>query len=157
MVKLLLYDGDHIQTIFKELAYDKYFFKNLNRELNYHIVQCINSSKKYELFFGCVKITDITKLTIQFVQLLGEGFNIDFHDNIFKGIIKKRKIVNKIFEKKEDNKNDKINNKDLIKENEESESGSESIDLVINQEAIDKAVNMRIKNEMNKRRVIAID
>ena len=60
MVKLLLYDGEHIQALFKDLIYDKYFFKNLNRELNYHIVQCINSSKKYELFYGCVKITDIT-------------------------------------------------------------------------------------------------
>ena len=160
MVKLLLYDGDHIQTLLKELAYDKYFFKNLNRELNYHLIQCINSSKKYDLFFGCVKITDITKLTIQFIQLLGEGFNIDFHDNIFKGIIKKKKVIKKAYEKKEENKdkdkNNNINNKELVNENEESESEEEVLDFVINQEDIDKIINMTVKNEMNKRRVVPL-
>jgi len=73
----------------------KIFFKNLNRELNNHIVQCINSSKKYNLCTGCSRITDITKITIQFLQLLGEGFNITFHENILKGIskVKEKKLI----------------------------------------------------------------
>ena len=154
MVKLLLYDGDHIQVQFKELAYDKYFFKNLNRELNYHIVQSINSAKKYELFFGCVKITDITKLTIQFLQLLGEGFNIDFHDTIFKGIVRK-KINKKIINKKEENKNNK-EKEEIEKEYEESESESDSFNLAINEDNIERAINMRVKNELNKRRVLPL-
>ena len=155
MVKLLLYDGEHIQSLFKEFAYDKYFFKNLNRELNYHIVQCINSSKKYELFFGCIKITDITKLTIQFLQLLGEGFNIDFHDNILKGITKEKKTNTKIIEKNENNK-DINNNKEQIKGNESEDSDSESINLEINDEIVEKAINMTVKNELNKKRVIPL-
>ena len=163
MVKLLLYDSEHIQSLFKELCYDKYFFNNLNRELNYHIVQCINSTKNYEIFYWCIKITDITKLTIQFLQLLGEGFNIDFHDNILKGIIKVKKIRKKSDEieknekkennNKEGNENDNDNEKKT--ENDESES-EDSINLVINEETIEKAINMTVKNELNKRRVIPL-
>jgi len=102
MTKLLFYDGKHIQSLFNRMAYDKYFFNNLNRELNYYIVQCIDLSHKYELCSRCAEITNITKLTIQFLQLLGEGFNIKFHENILKGITKeyeKKKV------KTEGNKN----------------------------------------------------
>ena len=102
MTKLLFYDGVHIQSLFNGMAYDKYFFNNLNRELNYYIVQCIDLSQKYELCSRCAEITNITKLTIQFLQLLGEGFNIKFHENILKGITKehtKKKV------KAESNKN----------------------------------------------------
>ena len=152
MVKSLLYDSQHIQELFKELCYDKYFFKNLNRELNYHIVQCINSVKKYELFFGCFKITDITKLTIQFLQLLGEGFNIAFHDNILKGIIKlkkNKKIVkdNKTNEKDEQDGNEKEN---------DSEDSDNNNNLIINEETIEKAIKMTVKKELNKRRVVPL-
>ena len=155
MVKLLLYDCEHIQLVFKELCYDKYFFNNLNRELNYHIVQCINISKKYEFFFGCTKITDITKLTIQFLQLLGEGFNTDFHDNILKGIIKIKKIRKKSFENSKENKD--INNKEENEnENDNESEDNDSINLVINEETIEKAINMTVKNELNKRRVIPL-
>ena len=150
MVKLLLYDGNHIQKLFKEFAYDKYFFNNINRELSYHIVQFINSSKKYELFYGCIKIAYITKLTIQFLQLLGEGFNIDFHENILKGIIKKKKIIKKTFERKLSKK------KEIIIEHEESESESDSVNFAIDEEKVEKAISMTVKNEMNKRRVIPL-
>ena len=153
MVKLLLYDGEHIQKLFKEFVYDKYFFNNLNRELNYHIVQCINSSKKYELFYGCIRITDITKLTIQFLQLLGEGFNIDFHDNILNGVIKKKKIIKKTFERKLS----MLNKKEEIKiESEESESESDSVHFIINEETVEKAISISVKNELNKRRIIPL-
>ena len=88
MTKMLFYDGEHIQNLFNEMAYDKYFFKNLNRELNYYIVQSIELSQNYELCSRCAEITDMTKLTVQFLQLLGEGFNTEFHENILKGIVK---------------------------------------------------------------------
>ena len=57
----------------------------IDRELNYLIVLSIYLSQKYELCQRSAEITDITKLTIQFLQLLGEGFNITFHENILKG------------------------------------------------------------------------
>ena len=90
MTKILFYEGEHIQNLFNDMVYDKYFFKNLNRELNYQIVLCIYLSNKYELCQRCSEITDITKLTIQFLQLLGEGFNVTFHENILKGMIKSK-------------------------------------------------------------------
>ena len=88
MTKILFYDGEHIQSLFNDMAYDKYFFKNLNIELNYNIVLCIYLSYQYELCQRFAEITDITKLLIQFLQLLGEGFNLTFHQNILKGEIK---------------------------------------------------------------------
>ena len=80
--KMLFYDCEHIQHLLTDMIYDKHFFKNINGELNYYIMQYITSAKKYELSQICSEITDITKLTIQFLQLLGEGFNILFHNNI---------------------------------------------------------------------------
>jgi len=120
MTKILFYDGEHIQGLFNDMAYDKYFFKNLNRELNYNIVLCIYLSYKYELCQRCAEITDITKLLIQFLQLLGEGFNLKFHQNILKGRIKindKRKGRDKAnkynsatYEKLNKGNNDEISN-----------------------------------------------
>ena len=50
----------------------------------------MTSARKYELSQICSEITDITKLTIQFLQLLGEGFNILFHNNILEQINEKK-------------------------------------------------------------------
>ena len=153
MDKLLLYDSEHVQGLIQELAYDKYFFKNFNRELNNHMVQCINSSKKYNLCIGCSRITDITKITIQFLQLLGEGFNTNFHENILKGIVKKSKTT----------KNMTLKNKEEINEENRSESNGddlneedsdENIDLDIREETIEKAINLTVKRELKKKRVI---
>ena len=120
MTKMLFYDGEHIQELFKEMASDKYFFKNLNRELNYYIVQSIDSSQKYELCSRCAEITDMTKLTIQFLQLLGEGFNTQFHENILKGIVKEEKLR----VKNEANKYN-LNSEEEFYENEEESSSNE--------------------------------
>ena len=54
---------------------------------------------------------------------------------------------------KEGNENDNDNEKKT--ENDESES-EDSINLVINEETIEKAINMTVKNELNKRRVIPL-
>ena len=123
MTKMLFYDGEHIQNLFKEMAYDKHFFKNLNRELSYYIVQCIELSQKYELCSRCAEITDMTKLTIQFLQLLGEGFNTQFHENILKGIVKEQE------KKKLKNENNKYNTiTEEISENEDESSNDSSLD-----------------------------
>ena len=123
MTKMLFYDGEHIQGLFNEMAYDVHFFKNLNRELNYYIVQSIDLSQKYELCSRCAEITDITKLTIQFLQLLGEGFNTQFHLNILKGEVKKQE---KVKLKNETNKNIFIGYDDDFYEKEEESSSNES-------------------------------
>ena len=140
MDKLLLYDSEHVQNLIQELAYDKYFFRNLNRELNNHIVQFINSSKKYNLCYGCAKITDITKITIQFLQLLAEGFNTNFHENILKGISKTKKVKTKKRIKKEGENNNEGNNEE--NNDEDENNGDDSFDMEIKDEIIDKAIDL---------------
>ena len=152
--KLLLYDSEHVQGLIQELAYDKYFFKNLNRELNNHIVQCINSSKKYNLCIGCSRITDITKITIQFLQLLGEGFNTNFHENILKGIVKKQKVIKKKGIKNKEENLIEINSSENNDEEFNDEEDNDSVDLDIGEEMIEKAINITVKRELKKRRVI---
>ena len=151
MTKMLFYDGEHIQSLFNEMVYDKYFFKNLNRELNYHIVQCIDLSQKYELCVRCAEITDITKLTIQFLQLLGEGFNTQFHENILKGIVKepeKSKIKN------DNTKNNTIENEDTY-DNEEESSSNES--LLDGNKIISNNNIPTLKNSNSKKEVQLVD
>ena len=133
MTKMLFYDGEHIQNLFNEMAYDKHFFKNLNRELNYHIVQCIDLSQKYELCSRCAEITDIAKLTIQFLQLLGEGFNTQFHENILKGVVKeqeKSKTRNDIY------KYNLIGNEETLENEEENSSSDDDDDKDLDEKVI---------------------
>ena len=119
MIKLLYYDCEHVQNLFNIMAYDKFFFSNLNRELNYYIVQCIDLSKKYELCSRCAEITYITKLTIQFIQLLGEGFNTQFHENVLKG---KSKTYDKKKIKAETYKTNTLNYEDYENDGESSDN-----------------------------------
>ena len=149
MTKILFYNGEHIQELFNDMVYDKYFFKNLNRELNYNIVLCIYLSHKYELCKRCTEITDITKLTIQFLQLLGEGFNTTFHENILKESIK---IPEKRKEKNEINKYNEKKYEELNKvDNDESSNSSTSI-YDENASAIEQnneKIEVEKKNEIN--------
>ena len=149
MTKILFYNGEHIQELFNDMVYDKYFFKNLNRELNYNIVLCIYLSHKYELCKMCTEITDITKLTIQFLQLLGEGFNTTFHENILKESIK---IPEKRKEKNEINKYNEKTYEELNKvDNDESSNSSTSI-YDENASAIEQnneKIEVEKKNEIN--------
>ena len=119
MTKLLYYDCEHIQNLFNAMAYDKFFFSNLNRELNYYIVQCIDLSQKYELCSRCAEITNITELTIKFIQLLGEGFNTQFHENILKG---KSKTYDKKKLKTETYKTNTFNYEDYENDGESSDN-----------------------------------
>ena len=147
MDKMLFYDGPHVQLLFKEMIVDKHFFKNLNRELNYYIVKYIESSKKYELCSICAEITDISKLTIQFLQLLGEGFNTDFHENILKEISEKRRI----FKQKTLMRKGTLPLKDKIKDNDEEENSEDSDDenIIINDILIEKSIKFSVKQELN--------
>ena len=139
MNKMLFYDCEHIQQLFSEVAYDKKFFNNLNSELNYYILQYISSSKKYELSKICSQITYVTKLIIQFFQLLGEGFNISFHENILEKIDEEKPLVikkNSIF----------FENNGLFNDSNESE---DDMNFIINDEIIKKSIRFSIKQEIN--------
>ena len=147
MNKMLFYDSSHIQALFREMIVDKYFFNNMHRELNYYIVKYIDSSKKYELCKICSEITDITKLTIQFLQLLGEGFNTDFHENILKQITEKRRL----YKKRTLIRKGTIVDKDLqLKEENENSDYSDKEEIIINDELIEKSIQFSVKQEMNK-------
>ena len=142
--KMLFYDCFHVQSLFKEMIIDKHFFNNLNRELNYYIVQYIDSSKKYELCSICAEITDITKLTIQFLQLLGEGFNTDFHENILKELSERRRLL----KKRTLLKKGTFFLKDMHKGEEDEYSDDKSI--TINDDLIEKSIKFTVRQELNK-------
>ncbi len=84
ITKLIFYDCENMQKRFEYLINDKYFFPNLNKILNYYIVLTFSLYKNIYAFDRSLKIGNITKLIIQFLQTLGENFNSFFHDNIFK-------------------------------------------------------------------------
>ena len=144
--KMLFYDCEHVQFLFKEMICDKFFFNNINRELNYYIVQYIDSSKKYELCKMCSEITDITKLTIQFLQLLGEGFNTDFHENVLKCLSEKRRLV----KKKTLIRKGTIFHNDLEKNDEDNSEVSDNETIIINNVLIENSIKFSVKQEINK-------
>ena len=84
IVKMLFYDGDGMQGKFECFIDDRYFFPNFNKLLNQNIVKTFALSKNVFAFETSLKVTNLTKLIIQFLQSLGEGFNTTYHDNIFK-------------------------------------------------------------------------
>ena len=137
--KMLFYDCEHIQHLLTDMIYDKHFFKNINGELNYYIMQYITSAKKYKLSQICSEITDITKLTIRFLQLLGEGFNILFHNNILEQITEKKRqtLKKEIYYGKNE-------------ENSESDESDNNINFIINDEMLEKSIQNSVKQELNK-------
>ena len=81
--KLLFYDGEEMQPRFSRLNENKYFFSIFNSKLHELIILTIVSSKNLFNFKQSMNNILLCKLYIQFLQLLGEGFNLDYHDNIF--------------------------------------------------------------------------
>ena len=81
--KLLFYDGEEMQPRFNKLNENKYFFSIFNSRLHELIILTIISSKNSFNFKESMNNILLCKLFIQFLQLLGEGFNLNFHDNIF--------------------------------------------------------------------------
>ena len=107
ITKLLFYDVNEMQKRFEPLINDKYFFTNFNKLLNYNIILTFSLYKNNYSFERSLKIGNLTKLLIQFLQYLGAGFNYTFHDNIFKlqedVINKEKKIIDKEEFKNEEN------------------------------------------------------
>ena len=72
-----------MQPKFNKLNENKYFFSIFNSKLHELMVLTIVSSKNLLNFKQSMNNILLCKLFIQFLQLLGEGFNLDYHDNIF--------------------------------------------------------------------------
>ena len=81
--KMLFYDGDEMQPRFSKLNDNKYFFSIFNSRIHEIIILTIISCKNPLNFKQSMNNILLCKLFIQFLQLLGEGFNLDYHDNIF--------------------------------------------------------------------------
>ena len=81
--KMLFYDGDESQEKFQKMKNSPFFFNYVNYLIHKFTNLTIISARNTNVFSISMKMISITKLIIQFLQLLGEGFNLDYHDNIF--------------------------------------------------------------------------
>ena len=116
ITKLLFYDCEGMQSKFEYLINDKYFFSNINKLLNYYIVITFTLYRNIFAYDRILRIGNLTKLIIQFLQSLGEGFNTFFHDNIFK-LRENIPIKEKKFEEKNLEEDDLIDNNNIIIDN----------------------------------------
>ena len=91
ITKTLFYDTENMQKTCLTIL-DDTFFVNFNNSLHQYIYHSfilsknIYESKRFDSRIYC------TKLILQFLQLLGEGFCTDFHDKIFLPLINLKDI-----------------------------------------------------------------
>ena len=81
---MCFYDSENMQEKFEDYVHDENFFPNLNKLINYYIVLSFSVTKNIFAYKYAERVSNITKLLIQFVQALGEGFNKTYHNNIFR-------------------------------------------------------------------------
>jgi hypothetical protein len=89
ITKLLYYDTVETQTklyFLTEPSYDNFFIQ-FNLKLQYEFVVQFSSLKNIFVPQRFLKISMISKLIIQFLQLLSEGFRQDFYSRIFPTIL----------------------------------------------------------------------
>ena len=84
ITRMCFYDSENMQEKFEDYVNDDYFFPNLNKLINYYIVLSFSVTKNIFAYKFAERVSNITKLLIQFVQALGEGFNKTYHNNIFR-------------------------------------------------------------------------
>ena len=84
ITRMCFYDSEKMQEKFEDYVYDDNFFPNLNKLINYYIVLSFSITKNIFAYKYAERVSNITKLLVQFVQALGEGFNKTYHNNIFK-------------------------------------------------------------------------
>ncbi len=84
ITRMCFYDSENMQEKFEDYVYDDNFFPNLNKLMNYYIVLSFSLTKNIFAYKIAERVSNITKLIIQFVQALGEGFNKTYHNNIFR-------------------------------------------------------------------------
>ena len=113
LTKMMFYDSENMQAKFSDINHPDIFFYNLNLDINKFSVLVFSLSKNIFANEMAAEITNLNKLYMQFIQALGEGFNLRFHDNIFHS--NKINIIN----------NDNIN---IINNNNKSEFEEEKND-----------------------------
>jgi len=84
LTKMLFYNSEGLQDKFKECINDEDFFPNMNRLLNIYLVLVFSLSKNIYAYDFLSEINNLSKLIMQLLQALGEGFNTKYHNNIFK-------------------------------------------------------------------------
>ena len=134
ITKLLYYDVEEMQSRFEYLINDKYFFINFNKLLSNNIVISFSLFKNNFSFDKTLRIGNLTKLIIQFLQSLGENFNTIYHDNIFK------------FQEEIPKKEKKI----IDKENEEEINVGDDLIQDLNSKKIEDTKQKKGKNKLKK-------
>ena len=84
LTKMLFYYSEGMQDKFEDFINDEDFFPNMNRLLNIYLVLVFSLSKNIYAYNFVSEINNLSKLIIQLLQALGEGFNTTYHNNIFK-------------------------------------------------------------------------
>ena len=84
LTKMLFYNSEGLQDKFEDFINEQDFFPNMNRLLNIYIVLVFSLSKNIYAYNFVSQINNLAKLIIQLLQALGEGFNTQYHNNIFK-------------------------------------------------------------------------
>ena len=160
ITRMCFYDSENMQEKFENYVYDQNFFPNLNKLINYYIVLSFSVTKNIFAYKYAERVSNITKLLIQFVQALGEGFNKTYHNNIFRlqsDIPKKEneEQENKEFIKGESTSlessfedNDNINNDNIIKERESSSENEEEQEENISKISKKKNKKSKKKNDL---------
>ena len=133
--KMLFYDGEEMQPRFSKLNENKYFFSILNSRLHELIILTVVSCKNPSNFKQSMNNILLCKLFIQFLQLLGEGFNLDYHDNIF------------MISKDAQNHLEKLNNMNKNYIESENDEKEELIDTGINNNNNINNINRRLRRK----------
>jgi hypothetical protein len=86
ITKMMFYDTDETQNKLSFLLNSSYdeFFQKFNAKLQTVFVMNFATAKNFFQAQRYLGITNVNKLIIQFLQLLAEGFNTNYHDRIFK-------------------------------------------------------------------------
>ena len=84
LTKMLFYNSEGLQDKFVKCINDEDFFPNMNRLLNIYLVLVFSLSKNIYAYDFVSEINNLSKLIMQLLQALGEGFNTKYHNNIFK-------------------------------------------------------------------------
>ena len=127
LTKMFFYYNEGMQDKFEGFINDEDFFPNMNRLLNIYLVLVFSLSKNIYAYNYVRQINNLSKLIIQLLQSLGEGFNTKYHNNIFKS----QKDVPLIDEddESEDNEDDELSDIDSKKNSLiENEKKEEEID-----------------------------
>ena len=134
LTKMFFYYSEGMQDKFEEFIYDEDFFPNMNRLLNIYLVLVFSLSKNIYAYNYVSEINNVSKLIIQLLQSLGEGFNTKYHNNIFKfqkdvPLLDEEDKESK--ESEDENSSDLEFGKNIIVENDKKDEGEENIETLL--------------------------